>query len=176
MTDRARLSITEFTVLGVLAAGPNHGFAISKELGPDGDVGRVFTVRRPLVYRALDRLVETGLAEPVTTEQEAGPKRTIHRVSGTGRSRLRRWLAEPVEHVRDLRLVFLLKLALLQRAGESPLPLIRAQRAALEPTLAALDDTEVDPHDHVELWRRHNAAAAAAYLADLEEAYSVSGR
>lgn len=166
------LSVTEYAVLGVLAERPSHGFALSKEFGPESDVGRVFTVRRPLVYRALDRLVEAGFADPVGTEKGEGPQRVIHRTTAGGRRRLRRWLGEPVDHVRDLRIEFLLKLTLLRRAGTSPLELVREQRDALDPTLTALDDSEVDPDDHVELWRRHNAVAAAGYLEDLERVYS----
>jgi PadR family transcriptional regulator AphA len=168
-----RLSVTELTVLGVLAERPHHGFALSKELGAKSEVGRIFTVRRPLVYRALDRLVEAGYAEPLATEKgDAGPQRVIHRITPRGRRRLRAWLQEPVEHVRDLRIEFLVKLALLRRAGRSPAALIGAQKETLETTLTALDVP--GPDDHVELWRRHNAAAATAYLEDLATMYPPS--
>ena len=163
-----RLSVTEYAVLGVLAEEPSHGFAISKQLDADNEVGRVFTVRRPLVYRALDRLVESGYAEPVATEKGEGPQRVIHRVTRNGRRRLRSWLGQPVDHVRDLRIEFLLKLTLTTRAGGSPLELIRAQQAALSPTFDALEQPPAEPIDHIELWRRHNAAAAADYLKELE--------
>lgn len=163
-------SVTELAVLGLLAEGPKHGFAISKELDADCDVGRVFTVRRPLVYRALDRMVDSGYARPTATEQGDGPKRVVHAITPKGRRLLLRWLAEPVDHVRDLRLEFLLKFTLIDRAGDSPLGLIRAQKETLEPTLGALDDG--GPIDHVELWRRHNAVAAAAFLQELEQIYS----
>jgi DNA-binding PadR family transcriptional regulator len=169
-----RLSTTEYAVLGVLAEGPRHGFGLSKELDPGSEVGRVLTVRRPLVYRALDRLVEVGYAVPVSTEKgDAGPKRVIHRITSPGRLRLDRWLGEPVDHIRDLRISFLLKLALLRRANLSPMSLIRDQRAALDETIRALDDSEPAGDDHVELWRRHNATAAAAYLKDLEKLYET---
>ncbi len=168
-----RLSVTEYAVLGILAEEPSHGFAIARELGPGGEIGRLYTVRRPLVYRALDRLVDLGFARPVSTEKgDGGPNRVIHRVTPRGRRQLGRWLSQPVEHVRDLRIEFLLKLALLRRKGQSPIELIRAQRAALAPKLSALDDLSDGQVDHVELWRFHNGAAAAAYLADLEAIYS----
>jgi PadR family transcriptional regulator AphA len=171
-----QLSITEYAVLGLLAEGPSHGFAISKELASDAPVGRILTVRRPLTYRALDRLVRAGLAEPVHTEPgDAGPMRIIHRVTPTGRRRLRRWLDRPVQHVRQMRLEFQLKLTLLDRAGRSPLALIRAQRRVLEPTLAGLDEPRLRP-DHVELWRRHIGMAAATYLNQLEEIYATEHR
>ena len=166
------LSLTEYAVLGVLAEHPVHGFAISKALAPAGQVGRVLTVRRPLIYRALDRLVEAGLAAAVHTEPgDAGPERIIHRITPTGKRRLKGWLAEPVQHIRDMRIEFQLKLTLLSRSGQSPLTLVRAQRDVLQPTLAALDGITDEPPDHVELWRQHNAAATDAYLRHLEAVY-----
>ena len=165
MSDR--LSTTEYAVLGVLPEQPKHGFAVAKQLEPAGEVGRVFTTRRPLVYRALDRLVDIGYAEPLGTEPgDAGPQRVVLAVSGAGRERLEEWLDEPVSHVRDLRLQFLLKLTLLTRAGRSPAALVRKQKAALESTFSALEDP-ADDADPVELWRRHNASAAAVYLEEL---------
>ena len=166
-------SLTEYAVLGLLAEGATHGFAISKALQPDTEVGRVITVRRPLVYRALDRLVEAGLATPGHTEPgEAGPNRVVHRMTRPGRRRLESWLDSPVAHIRDMRIEFQLKLALLQRVGRSPLELIVLQRRVLEPTLAALDVPAKGSVDHLELWRRHNAAAATSYLKSLERHYS----
>lgn len=172
--EMPQLSLTEYAVLGVLAESPAHGFAISKALASDGQVGRVLTVRRPLIYRALDRLVEAGLAEPVLTEPgDAGPQRIIHRMTPAGKRRLNRWLTQPVQHIRDMRIEFQLKLTLLSRSGRSPLALVRAQREVLQPTLAALDGTTEQPPDHVELWRQHNAAAADAYLKDLEAIFQT---
>jgi PadR family transcriptional regulator AphA len=170
--DELRPSLSEFAVLGVLARGPAHGFAISKALGPGSDLGRIISVRRPLVYRALDRLVqaayvEGGLPEPGM----AGPNRVIHRITSSGRSTLNRWLDRPVTHVRDMRIEFQLKLALLQGLGRSPLGLIRRQRETLAPTLAALD-APASTNDSLELWRRHNAIAAGTYLESLEHLYS----
>lgn len=164
--EEVSISITELAVLGVLAEEPSHGFAISKALAAGTEVGRILTVRRPLVYRALDRLVELGLAEPIHTEPgESGPQRVIHRITRRGRARLRRWLSEPVGHVRDMRIEFLLKVAFIARSGEDPTPLIERQQRVLVPTLAALEGPD---GDHVDLWRRHGAAAAMAFLDELK--------
>jgi len=160
------LSLTEYAVLGVLAGGPSHGFALAKELTSRAELGRIYTVRRPLVYRALDRLVDARLAEAMHIEEsEAGPNRTVVRLTRRGRAKLRRWLEQPVDHVRDIRIEFLLKLALLQRTGGSPGSLIDRQRTALKPTLTVLEELSTD--DHVEIWRRHNARATDAYLEEL---------
>jgi hypothetical protein len=43
------------------------------------------------------------------------------------------WLTRPVEHTRDVRSELLVKLALLDRAGKDPQPLLAAQREQLVP-------------------------------------------
>ena len=174
MSEPDQLSLTDYAVLGLLAEQPRHGFAIAKELTASSRLGRVLTVRRPLVYRSLDHLVETGRAEPTVTEPgEAGPQRTIHRITSAGRRSLNKWLVTPVAHIRDLRIEFQLKLALAERLHRSPLRLVIAQRHALEPTLAALESANGSSVDHLELWRHHIASAAGAYLEHLESIYRV---
>ncbi len=169
-----QLSLTEYAVLGLLAGGPTHGFAISRELAPSGEVGRILTVRRPLTYRALDRLVTLELAQPLHTEPgDGGPKRLVHKATEAGKHRLKRWLGEPVKHVRDMRIEFQLKLVLLQRSGASPLALVEAQRRLFAPTLTALDSPSSDPPDLLELWRQHNAAATNGYIKALEDIYTI---
>ena len=114
----------------------------------------------------------SALAAAVHTEPgDAGPERIIHRITPPGKRRLKNWLSEPVQHIRDMRIEFQLKVTLLNRAGQSPLALVRAQRVVLQPTLAALDSTTDQLPDHVELWRQHNAAATDAYLRHLEALY-----
>jgi PadR family transcriptional regulator AphA len=164
------MSLTELTVLGVLSTGPSHGFALARELGRGGRVGRVLTVRRSLVYRALDRLVALGMASPVKIEPgEAGPSRVVYSVTPAGEESLEGWLSEPVPHVRDLRLAFLVKLVLLEDTGRPSSQLIDAQREALGPKLRSLliSDQVEDP---VDLWRHHNALAALTFLDDLGRA------
>lgn len=160
------LSITELVVLGLLAEGPSHGFAISKELSADGELGQVLTVRRSVVYRALDRLVDAGLAHPLHSEPgRGGPQRVVHGLTRRGRTALERWLPQPVGHVRELRIEFLLKLVLLDRAGKSSKGLVSAQLRQLRETFAALEHEP--PGGPVELWRRHNSEAARRFLQDL---------
>lgn len=167
----AELSLTEHAVLAILGEAPSHGFAIAKELDPESEPGAVFTVPRTLVYRALDRLVASGYAEKISTEKGGGPRRVVHGATDRGRLELRRWLSQPVAHVRDLRIEFLLKVTFLRRSRLSPLRLIAVQRDTLAATFDALSDPPVDPLDHVEQWRRSNATAAARYLETLGHAY-----
>lgn len=165
----AERSLTEWAVLGLLAEAPTHGFALSRDLRPGGAIGRVLTVRRPLTYRALDRLVADGLARQSRTEPgDAGPHRTIHGITSRGRRELTAWLEQPAAHVRDLRVELLLKLVLLRRSGADPGPLIDRQRRALADTLEALAGAGGALPDEVDLWRRHTARAVKEYLDELE--------
>src|SRR5262245_37790398 len=105
-----------------------------------GDIGSVWSLGRPLVYRALELLDQRGLIEASGHEPGLrGPNRTIFRATADGREALRRWLSEPVEHVRDVRSLFLLKLILVERASLDPVPLLEAQRAAVIQAIRTLE-------------------------------------
>jgi DNA-binding PadR family transcriptional regulator len=131
----------EWSVLALLSYAPAHGWALAKELAGTGRVGRVWTVGRPLVYRALDLLEARGLIEAIGREPGArGPHRSLYQATERGRREVGRWFGEPVEHVRDVRSLFLLKLVLVERAGLDTRPLLEAQRTVTLPALTALED------------------------------------
>src|SRR5260221_13900509 len=76
------LSVTDWAVLGVVGEGRTHGFAVSRELGAGGELGRVWTVRRPTASRPLAHLQRTGLLEPVASLAGAGgPRKPVTRVA-----------------------------------------------------------------------------------------------
>src|SRR5262249_55999861 len=80
----------EWAVLGVVASGPTHGYGVARALGEDGALGHVWTVPRPLVYRALQQLEQAGLVEAVGEEASAsGPRRATGRATRRGRARLK---------------------------------------------------------------------------------------
>ena len=161
-TDRMLLG--EWACLGVLAEHPAHGYDVSLRLAPAGDVGRVWSLSRPLTYRALDQLQQRQLAVVVGEERgKAGGMRTILSPTRRGRNALRRWLAEPVEHFRDVRGELLLKLVLCDVAGVDPRPLLESQRRQFAPMIDALsiDDAGGDP---VATWREESSRAAMRFI------------
>jgi DNA-binding PadR family transcriptional regulator len=136
----ANLLPGEWAVLGVIARAPAHGFAVARTLAPTGSLGRVWSMTRPRVYRAIDDLDARGLiAGAGTAPSERGPTRTLFDVTDAGRVRLDAWLGTPVDHVREIRSDLLLKLAFLYERGTSPAPLLDAQRAKLVPVLEHLE-------------------------------------
>jgi len=165
------LSLADWSVLGVVAEGPTHGWPVVQTLKADGPLGRVWTVPRPVVYRSLTTLAHEGLVEECgEAPGERGPQRTIVRVTRKGRSALTRWLATPVMHVRDIRSEFLMKLALSARAGTPTDDLVTRQLDALAPVIAAVSSPPAgDDFDLVlARWRHEQAVAVERFLRALE--------
>ena len=168
---RDELTAGEWAVLALLVEEPQHGFAVARALEPEGEVGRVWTVRRPLVYRAVDTLTTMELIRPArTVASRSGPQRTVLEATTRGKRAVTRWLREPVAHVRDARSELLLKLLFLTRRGASLWPLLGAQReqfAELASSLAKAAD-EAEGFDRaLLLWRRENATAAVRFVETL---------
>ena len=133
-------SLGGWAVLALLCEGDAHGWALVRTLASDGEVGSVWSIRRALVYRTVELLLEAGMVEQAGSEPGTrGSPRTMLRVRPAGRQAVRRWLTEPVAHVRDLRSALLLKLLFAQRAGVDRIPLLEAQRAILADTVVALE-------------------------------------
>jgi PadR family transcriptional regulator AphA len=163
------MGLPEWTVLAVISEQPTHGFAVAQLTTPDGELGRVWHIPRPVIYRAIGRLAEAGLIAGQGTEPGQGPQRTIYAATASGTGAVRDWLDTPVEHVRDIRSHLLLKLALLYRRGGDASGLIRRQRAALEPIARAFGgDGPPDSFETVLVaWRRASATAAITFLDDI---------
>jgi len=166
---RSALTAGDWAVLALIAEGPTHAFAVAREMAPEGEVGRLWSMRRPLVYRSVDRLQTDGLVSPsATVPSTTGPQRTLLEVTPAGAGALEAWLQEPVEHVRDARSLLLLKLLFLSRRGAPCTPLLIAQRARFAAIAERLEAAvaEADGFDATLLRWRLEAASAAVRFAD----------
>jgi len=130
----------EWAVLALLCERPAHGWAIASQLTPEADLGGVWTMGRPLVYRSLEILEQRRLIEAAGHEPGVrGPNRTILAPTVEGRDALMRWLGEPVDHVRDVRSLLLLKLVFADRLSVDARPMLEAQHDANAASVAALE-------------------------------------
>jgi DNA-binding PadR family transcriptional regulator len=172
------LSLSEWTVLAVVSERPTHGFAIAQLAAPQGELGRIWHIPRPVIYRAIGRLLDLGLLKPGAVESGRGPQRTLYTITPPGREAVQRWLDTPVEHVRDVRSHLLLKLALLDRAGVDPTGLLERQKATLEPIAQAINAETTASHGFdatLLAWRRATTAATMSFLEDVTRATSSAG-
>ncbi len=168
-TDRRRreLLLGEWACLGILYEGRTHGFAIASMLRPGGELGRVWSLSRALTYRSVDQLAERGLIRAVGEEPGiAGGNRTVLAATRTGRAELRRWLAAPVEHLRDLRSELLLKLVIADRCGIDVTLMLRQQRSIVAGLASVIGDSAngAPDADVVMLWRHETSDAALRFL------------
>jgi PadR family transcriptional regulator AphA len=159
------LSLAEHVCLALVAQGATHGWQVGTLLAPDGDVGRVWSLSRPLTYRALDQLVDKRLVRRAGSKRDGGRERQLLKVTAHGRRVCDAWLGAPVEHLREVRTELLLKLALRERAGLDVEPLLREQQDHFEDRIHSLT-AAASPRDLVSLWRRESARAVRRFLAE----------
>ena len=139
MVER-NLAPGEWAVLALLSERPAHGWAVAAQLGTSGELGSVWSLGRPLVYRSIDILTERHLIEPAGHEPGLrGPNRTIFRATEAGTEALAQWLSEPVDHVRDVRSLLLLKLIFAERTGLDPQPMLEAQHETIAAAVSSLE-------------------------------------
>jgi DNA-binding PadR family transcriptional regulator len=164
------LSLNEWIVLTLVDEGQTHGFAVATVTAPEGFVGRVWHVPRPLVYRAIARLTDTGMLTERGMEPGRGPRRMVVASTPKGHAAAERWLREPVLHVRDIRSHLLVKLALLARRERDPASLLTAQRAALAPIIISLErrrDEATGFDRTLAVWRSESVQATRRFIDQL---------
>lgn len=168
---RDELSAGEWAVLALLSEDPAHGFALARAMAPGSAVGQVWSMRRPLVYRALETLEQRELIRPAgTVPSQSGPQRTILEVTRAGARAVSDWLSQPVSHVREARSLLMLKLLFLSRRDADLAPLLTAQRAQFsshaDSLTAALEQTQGFDRTLL-LWRLHSTTAALRFTETL---------
>ncbi len=102
----------EHAILGLLASasGAGHGYDLARHFAPGQPLAEVIRLEPAMLYHHLKRLTATGWVTATLEPQIARPARQVHAITPAGQSELRRWLAEPVAHTREIRLDFLVKL------------------------------------------------------------------
>jgi DNA-binding PadR family transcriptional regulator len=164
---RDKLTPGEWALLGLLDQKAAHGFALARAMAPDGEVGRIWSIRRTMVYSALDNLERWALVQPkATVPSDSGPRRTILEATTSGIAALNDWLEEPVERVRDARSLLMLKLLFLTRRGENVAPLLSRQGevcTAQAHQLASAAEDAAGFDRALLLWRLHSTRAVIEF-------------
>ena len=165
------LLLGEWACLGLLYSGPSHGFAIAARLKPGSDIGRIWSLTRPLTYRALEQLQIHGYIEESGEEAGlAGGNRTLLTMTKPGRAIFRTWINTPVVHLRDMRSELLLKLVLADECGIDMSSMLKTQRKNIK-TLQRNIDNSLDgdgQNDTVHTWRREIAEATLCFIDSLK--------
>ena len=164
---RTEPNVTEWVILALASEAPTHGWTVVRALRRDGSLGGVWSSSAPLVYRAVSRLQDVGLLQSVGSAEGRGPNRVMLEATSAGSKRVAEWLTRPVDHVRDVRTAFLIKLLLLERRGADRTLLVQRQREQFQPMVDALAEraaAETGPDRLVAAWRALNADAVMRFL------------
>lgn len=168
------LSLSEWLVLCLICEQPAHGFALAGLLGRDGSLGQIWRVPKPVIYRGLQHLETLGLVSTVGEQATSqGPVRSLVAATPAGQLTALRWLRTPVSHARDVRSELLVKLALLDRVGGDPQPLVAAQYQTLVPIAQALEArlaAAAGFERTLLLWRYETMSATLRFLDALRDA------
>lgn len=125
----------EHALLGVLAStesGTGHGYDLARSFAPGSPLGSVLHLEAGMIYHHVKKLEKLGWLRLLSDGGRRPGRRTVA-ITDEGRAALRDWLAEPVQHTREVRLEFLVKLYLaLQLDEDTAQRLVQEQRALLE--------------------------------------------
>ena len=161
-------SVLDQIVLAIIGENPQHGFAISKELDNDPSLAAVVHIRRPLVYRSINCLLDAKLIRESKTEPgDQGSQRVIYTVTTRGKLASTTWLNEVVDHPRDARIELLAKFVLRNRRNLKNQQLAKRQKKLFENQAAKLQisaNLATDDVRLVSLWRVENINAMIRLL------------
>jgi PadR family transcriptional regulator AphA len=157
--------LARHVVLALIVEKPRHGWAVHRELAPESEIGRAWTLSRQLTYRAIDNLEKEGLVRRASRRSGDGGDRVVLSPTSAGKKRARAWLEEPIEHVRDVRTELLVKLILRRRAGLGITDFVVEQRKRFTDVLDAL--TSNRSNDLVDVWRAESARSVMRFLEEL---------
>jgi molybdopterin-binding protein len=155
------LSFAEQVVLTLADGGITQGAELVRALRSDGTVGRIWTLSRPLTYRAVETLGTKGFLH--RTVSGGGRDRVQVAVTAEGHRAVAQFLGEPVLHLREVRVELLVKLTLRSAAGLDNATFLVEQRTVLLPIIDALRVARAGG-DVVAEWRAEHAAAVERFL------------
>jgi DNA-binding PadR family transcriptional regulator len=135
------LGPTGYVILGMLRNEPRSGYEIKRVV--DVSTRFFWAASYGQIYPELRKLARAGLVEG-DSQPTGGRKRTVYRLTDTGREELRRWLERPPERL-ELRDEGLLKLFFAGAAEPgTAMEIVDAKRRLMEEKLAAL--REIEPY------------------------------
>lgn len=133
----------EHAILGLLEqeSGASHGYDLARHFADGQPLANVLRLEPGMLYHHLKKIERRGWVVSSQEPQVGRPARQVYQVTDEGRAEMRRWLAEPVRHTREIRLEFLVKLYFARRTNPALASgLVAGQLAACRAWAAALDD------------------------------------
>ena len=134
-----RHEVAEFALLGLLRAGPCHGYRLAAAFAPRGWLRPILRLKMSQMYAYLHKLERQGwLCAALEVDETPRPRR-VFALTPQGEHAYDAWAAQPVDATRDIRLEFLVKLAFaIELDRVTGTDLVDRQLAAIDSWLARL--------------------------------------
>ena len=118
------------TILGLLAAQPQHGYQLLDCFNRPQQLGLVWKLSTSQLYAVLKRLERLGWICGTEQASETAPPRVAYAITAAGRNVLDAWLNElnPSPSVRRVRVEFLSRLYIAHLLGRPIQPIVSYQR------------------------------------------------
>jgi DNA-binding PadR family transcriptional regulator len=167
----------ELALLGFVRCEPHHGYDIYRRLTETPELRLIWRVKQSRLYALLSRLEEEGLLRATLEPQDRRPSRKVYSLTPAGESAFRRWLAQPVQLPREMRLEFMLKLYFAGQEPEATALLVRRQQEVCARWLATQEsDDSTQPYVRaVRRYRRGHIEAIGDWLAWLLAEMATNG-
>lgn len=107
----------EYVLLGLLETEPSHGYDLYKRLSGLEAVGMVWSIKQSQLYALLERLEDETLVTSSVIPGNIHPDRKQYSITPSGRQTFSDWMKSPVQHGREMRMVFLAKLYFAYQTG-----------------------------------------------------------
>ena len=127
--DMNNLNDLDISLLGFLVEKPLHGYELHREVTDLKGFGIVWKLKIGKLYTMLNKLHSANLVTTTSYREGNRPIRNEYYITANGEKTFREWLKKPVQHGRDFRNSFLLKLFFsLKQSKLDALNLITAQQ------------------------------------------------
>lgn len=134
---------SEFALLGFLYPGASYGYELHKKITEASGIGMVWGVKMSNLYAQLDKLERKGLISGNLRSSNAHPDRIEYSLTSAGKETFERWLSQIVEHPRDFRQEFMVRIFFLSRYKPGLVPaLIQMQTQECERWLISTKEKE----------------------------------
>jgi DNA-binding PadR family transcriptional regulator len=130
--------VPDETILGILAAGKQHGYQILSRFHSKTELGRVWSLSTSQLYAVLKRLEGKGFIRASAVYTAEGPPRRDYSITASGRRVLDNWLNQKdlSSSIRQVRVQFISRLYVARLNNKPVGSLVANQRRVLERQLA----------------------------------------
>ncbi len=112
----------EYALLGVLMAGPKHGYEVHSYFS--FNMEQFWRLSMSQTYALLKRMEENGVVISKEEWQDNRPAKKIFYITQTGKEGFLKWVSSPVNHARNLRIEFMAKLFFIKELSLEGAPTI----------------------------------------------------